>query len=180
MLILGTRSASPTWMLSCAHRRRSVLLTLGTQLFPFPAPLMVKKLEQGFIAGVMCQSQRISGLPTGSSIMRTQLGLRTAQAEDERRLDWKTLLAYFTGAVDQELLLRNQYLVTENRILRNQIKGRTRLSGSEREELTDDPAWGSITPRCAEGVSGAFSFRAESSGQGQCAPLLCGEPRAST
>ena len=33
-------------------------------------------------------------------------------------MDWKTLLAYITGTVDQELLLRNEYLVTENRILR--------------------------------------------------------------
>jgi hypothetical protein len=34
-------------------------------------------------------------------------------------MDWKTLLAYITGTVDQELLLRNEYLVTENRILRH-------------------------------------------------------------
>jgi putative transposase len=27
---------------------------------------------------------------------------------------WKTLLAYITGTVDQELLLRNEYLLTEN------------------------------------------------------------------
>jgi hypothetical protein len=38
-------------------------------------------------------------------------------------MDWKTLLAHITGSVDQELLLRNEYLVTENRILRDQIKG---------------------------------------------------------
>ena len=28
--------------------------------------------------------------------------------------------AYITGTVDQELRLRNEYLVTENRMLRNQ------------------------------------------------------------
>jgi len=33
-------------------------------------------------------------------------------------MDWKHLLAYITGTVDQELLLRNEYLVTENRMLR--------------------------------------------------------------
>ena len=33
-------------------------------------------------------------------------------------MDWKTVLAYITGTVDQELLVRNEYLVTENRILR--------------------------------------------------------------
>jgi hypothetical protein len=28
-------------------------------------------------------------------------------------MDWKHLLAYITGTVDQELLQRNEYLVTE-------------------------------------------------------------------
>jgi hypothetical protein len=37
--------------------------------------------------------------------------------------------------VDQELLLRNAYLVTENRILRQQIQGRVRLSDGERKTL---------------------------------------------
>src|SRR5215471_5085463 len=50
-------------------------------------------------------------------------------------MDWKHLLAYVTGTVDQELLLRNEYLVTENRILRNQLKGRIRLSDGERKAL---------------------------------------------
>ena len=39
-------------------------------------------------------------------------------------MSWKRMLAYVTGSVDEELLLRNEYLVTENRLLRNQIKGR--------------------------------------------------------
>ena len=41
-------------------------------------------------------------------------------------MDWKALLAYIIGTVDQELLLRNEYLVTENRLLRTQLKGRVR------------------------------------------------------
>ena len=52
-------------------------------------------------------------------------------------MDWKTLLAYITGSVDQELLLRNEYLVTGNRILRNQITGRIRLNDGERKALAD-------------------------------------------
>ena len=52
-------------------------------------------------------------------------------------MDWKALLAYITGSVDQELLLRNEYLVTENRILRHQIKGRVRLSNGERTTLAE-------------------------------------------
>ncbi|MEJ2230286.1 MAG: helix-turn-helix domain-containing protein [Nitrospirales bacterium] len=50
-------------------------------------------------------------------------------------MEWKTLLAYITGTVDQELLLRNEYLVAENRILRNQIAGRVRLTDGERTTL---------------------------------------------
>jgi hypothetical protein len=50
-------------------------------------------------------------------------------------MDWKHLLAYITGTVDQELLLRNEYLVTESRILRNQITGRVRLGDGERTIL---------------------------------------------
>ena len=30
-------------------------------------------------------------------------------------MDWQHLLAYITGTVDQDLLLRNEYLVTANR-----------------------------------------------------------------
>jgi putative transposase len=52
-------------------------------------------------------------------------------------MDWKRLLAYITGSVDQELLLRNEYLATENRILRNQIKGRPRLTDGERRSLAE-------------------------------------------
>jgi hypothetical protein len=29
-------------------------------------------------------------------------------------MDWPRLLAYITGTVDQELLLRNEYLAAEN------------------------------------------------------------------
>jgi transposase InsO family protein len=52
-------------------------------------------------------------------------------------VDWKQLLAYITGTVDQELLVRNEYLVTENRILRQQIKGRVQLSDGERKRLAE-------------------------------------------
>jgi putative transposase len=52
-------------------------------------------------------------------------------------MDWKTLLAYITGSVDDELLVRNEYLVAENRILRNQIRGRVQLSDGERKTLAE-------------------------------------------
>jgi isopenicillin N synthase-like dioxygenase len=44
------------------------------------------------------------------------------------RMDWPRLLAYITGTVDQELLLRNEYLAAENRILKAQLQGRLLLS----------------------------------------------------
>jgi len=50
-------------------------------------------------------------------------------------MNWKRMLAYVTGSVDEELLARNEYLATENRILRNQIRGRIRLTDPERISL---------------------------------------------
>ena len=52
-------------------------------------------------------------------------------------MDWKTLLAYISGSVDEELLLRNEYLTAENRILRAQIKGRMQLTDVERQTLAE-------------------------------------------
>ncbi len=37
-------------------------------------------------------------------------------------MDWVRILAYITGTVGQELLLRNEYLAAENRILKAQLK----------------------------------------------------------
>src|SRR5260370_15687644 len=50
---------------------------------------------------------------------------------------WARMLAYITGTVDQELLLRNEYLAAENRILRAQVQGRLLLSDSEKATLPE-------------------------------------------
>jgi hypothetical protein len=50
-------------------------------------------------------------------------------------MDWTRILAYITGSVDQELLLRNEYLAAENRILRAQLDWCLRLSDAERATL---------------------------------------------
>jgi hypothetical protein len=50
---------------------------------------------------------------------------------------WARMVAYVTGTVDQELLLRNEYLGAENRILRGQIKGRLLLSEGEKATLAE-------------------------------------------
>ena len=47
------------------------------------------------------------------------------------------MLAYISGSVGEELLLQNEYLVAENRILKNQIKGRLRLTDPERISLAE-------------------------------------------
>src|SRR5271169_3960984 len=52
-------------------------------------------------------------------------------------MTWARMLAYITGTVDQELLLRNEYLAAENRILRAQIKGRLLLSDAQKATLAE-------------------------------------------
>ena len=47
------------------------------------------------------------------------------------RFQWARLLAFVTGLVNQELLLRNEYLAAENRILRAHLPSRLRLSDVE-------------------------------------------------
>ena len=38
-------------------------------------------------------------------------------------MDWKTLWTCVAGSVDEGLLLRHEYLATENRTLRNRTEG---------------------------------------------------------
>jgi transposase InsO family protein len=52
-------------------------------------------------------------------------------------MDWKTLLACITGSVEEQLLLRNEYLVEENRILRKQVEGHLQLTDAERQRLAE-------------------------------------------
>jgi len=52
-------------------------------------------------------------------------------------MDWVRILAYITGTVDQELLLRNEYLAAENRILKAQLKTPLRLTDAERVTLAE-------------------------------------------
>ena len=51
-------------------------------------------------------------------------------------MDWKTMLSYISGSVDEELLLRNEYLVAENRVApgsRASDRWRTAVSGRVRK-----------------------------------------------
>jgi len=50
---------------------------------------------------------------------------------------WARLLAYVTGLVNQQLLLQNEYLAAENRILRAHLPTRLRLSDPPRSTLAE-------------------------------------------
>jgi putative transposase len=56
----------------------------------------------------------------------------TGDRRKEAVMDWAHILAYLTGTVDQGPLARNQYLATENCILKDQLKGRLMLPDAER------------------------------------------------
>src|SRR5216110_2785380 len=51
--------------------------------------------------------------------------------------NWARLLAYVTGLVNQKLLLQNEYLAAENRILRAHLPTRMRLSDPQRSTLAE-------------------------------------------
>jgi hypothetical protein len=50
---------------------------------------------------------------------------------------WARLLAHVSGLVNQKLLLQNEYLSAENRILRAHLPARMRLSDPERSTLAE-------------------------------------------
>jgi hypothetical protein len=52
-------------------------------------------------------------------------------------MDWKQLLGSITTSVDEELRLRNAYLVVKNRLLRQQINGRVPLTDGDRRALAE-------------------------------------------
>jgi len=52
-------------------------------------------------------------------------------------MPWKKMLAYVTGEIDESLLARVEYLVEENRVLRNQIEKRILLNDPERRILAE-------------------------------------------
>jgi len=52
-------------------------------------------------------------------------------------MDWRKVLAYITGAADEELLRRNEYLAAENRMLMERLKGRLRLTDPQRRTLAE-------------------------------------------
>ena len=60
-------------------------------------------------------------------------------------MEWARILAYITGTVDQELLLRNEYLAAENQILRGPVEGAAEALGRRASEARRD--WSSTGPQ---------------------------------
>jgi len=94
---------------------------------------MVKKLERGEEAGRPAFAVPRCGLAF-TSLSRIEFSLTprldsTILGGEFQKMQWPRLLAYITGRVDKELLVRNEYLAAENRILRAKIKDRLQLSG---------------------------------------------------
>jgi hypothetical protein len=52
-------------------------------------------------------------------------------------MPWKRMLAYITGSVNEDLLRRIEYLLEENRVLRNQLDRRLLLTDHERRTLAE-------------------------------------------
>ena len=76
--------------------------------------------------------------PSKAPIALTILFPRLGQCDQKAsKMIWAQVLAYVTGTVNQELLLRKEYLVAENRILKAQIKGRLLLSEEEKGTLAE-------------------------------------------
>ena len=63
--------------------------------------------------------------------------MRVLWTLDMKANPWARLLAYVTGLINQELLLKNEYLAAENRILRAHLPARLRLSNPERSTLAE-------------------------------------------
>ena len=55
-------------------------------------------------------------------------------------MDWKIMLAYVTGSVDEELLRRNECLVAENRIWRS-LGYSTCVTARVQRDTTSGPCW---------------------------------------
>ena len=74
-------------------------------------------------------------------------------------MSWKQMLAYVTGEIEESLLLQNEYLLEENRALRNQLK------------RPINPLWREIIETYHSGIYEALSCRTKSSGHRERHPL---------
>ena len=95
---------------------------------------MVKKLE-----GI---EKTPLAFPPRNAFSTVSLAIRirssnTVITERGQKMVWARLLAYATGAINRELLLKNEYLVAENRILKTKVKARLVLFEGEKATLAE-------------------------------------------
>ena len=69
------------------------------------------------------------------------------------------MLAYATGEIDEQLLARIEYLIEENRILRNQISKRILLTDAERTILERAAHTCPVHQSLGERVAAPIEFR---------------------
>ena len=98
-------------------------------------------------AGEQFEAKPTAPLPVDARLERAVDESLSELSADERLLlascdmrdsiNWARLLAFVTGRVNQELLLQNEYLGAENRILRAHLPSRLQLSDPERCTLAE-------------------------------------------
>lgn len=99
-------------------------------------------LYRSFIESLACYlfgrfDEALAGSPYGQNT-RTFGGTKTGYyGRLMKNTQWPRLLAYVTGLVNHRLLLQNEYLVAENRVLRTHLPARLRLSDPERSRLAE-------------------------------------------
>src|ERR1035437_7969760 len=108
---------------------------LPTRAMPKPRSRMAKKLKLQESRVVISSERGLAADRRLRFFERSVVPIVGRRANGGRRMEWARILAYITGTVDQELLLRNEYLAPENRILRGQLKGRLKFSDAERAKL---------------------------------------------
>ena len=52
-------------------------------------------------------------------------------------MDFRKLIALLTGGLEEEVAVRNEYLLAENRILKSRLKRRLRFRDDERRSLAE-------------------------------------------
>jgi hypothetical protein len=82
-------------------------------------PSMALKSCSGYVA-------EWPGISPNRQETRSNLNRPGIMAISDKETKWIRLLAYVTGLVNQELLLQNEYLAAENRVLRAYLPARLR------------------------------------------------------
>jgi putative transposase len=99
-------------------------------------PVAAVPVLAAFVASPIHPLVWVMGWPSGlSSATPEAIGELLVAPGEGAFMEWTRVLAYITGSVDQELLLRNEYLATENRILRAKPNRRLPFSDAERATL---------------------------------------------